>query len=348
MASDPKTGVLLVNLGTPEAPDTRAVRRYLRQFLSDPRVLTVPTPIRWLLLNAIILPFRPRRSAEAYRSIWTPEGSPLLIHSEALTREVANALGEGFCVRLAMRYGLPSIAHGLEELETAGVDRVIVLPLFPQYASAVTASVAAEVFRCLGARSDIPPVEIMGPFYDEPDFATAWASTVAPGLAEFAPDHVLFSYHGLPESQILESDPQAGHCLSSAACCESPGASLRRCYRAQCIATTDALASALALDRERTSIAFQSRLGRTPWIGPQTDQVLPEMRDRGLRRLAVLCPSFVCDCLETLEEIGIRLRDQWMELGGEALWLAPCPNADKPFADAVAGWIRRRAPEPRR
>ena len=346
MAGAPRTGVLLVNLGTPDAATASAVRRYLRQFLSDPRVLTMPAPIRWLLLNLLILPFRPRRSAAAYRAIWTSQGSPLLVHSEALRQQVAAVLGEPFSVVLAMRYGRPSIEAGLAKLEAAGVAQILVLPLFPQYASAVNASVSAEVFACLARRPDIPPVEILGAFYDEPDFAAAWAATAGPGLAEFAPDHVLFSFHGLPESQIRQSDPRSGHCLASPDCCSAPGASLRRCYRAQCFATTEALVTALALEPERTSTAFQSRLGRSPWIGPQTDLVLPEMAAQGIRRLAVLCPSFVCDCLETLEEIGLRLNDQWQQLGGEALWLAACPNADKRFAEAIAGWLRRRAPGP--
>ena len=346
MSREQRTGVLLVNLGTPDDPTPGRVRRYLRQFLSDPRVLTLPGPLRWLLLNLVILPFRPRRSAEAYRAIWTAEGSPLLLHSQALARGVARALGGDFEVRLAMRYGNPSIAKGLDELEAAGVDRLIVLPLFPQYAAAVTASVAAEVFECLKRKPDIPPVEILGAFHHEQDFARAWGDIVSPGLDAFAPDRILFSYHGLPESQIRQSDPKPGHCLASVDCCEKPGPSLSRCYRAQCFETTRALVHAMSLDPARTQTAFQSRLGRTPWIGPQTDLVLPELADQGVRRLAVLCPSFVCDCLETLEEIGIRLREQWLELGGEALWLAPCPNGDPRFAEAVAGWIRRRAPEP--
>jgi ferrochelatase len=347
MAEVRSTGVLLVNLGSPDAPEPRAVRRYLRQFLGDPRVLAMPALARWLLLNAVILPFRPRRSAEAYRAIWTSEGSPLILHSGALCGAVSEALGPDFEVRLAMRYGQPSIEAGLAELEAAGVERVIVLPLFPQYASAVTASVAAEVFACLERQPDIPPLEILGAFYDEPDFAQAWASVAAAGLTEFAPDHVLFSYHGLPESQVRRSDPRGDHCLSSRDCCEAPGASLRRCYRAQCFATTRSLISALALDPLRATSSFQSRLGRTPWIGPHTDRILPELIEGGTRRLAVLCPSFVCDCLETLEEIGLRLREQWMALGGEDLWLAPCPNEDAAMAEAIAGWIRRRAPGPR-
>ncbi len=343
MNSPPRTGVLLVNLGTPDAPETKPVRRYLRQFLSDSRVLTLPAPLRWMLLNLVILPTRPAKSAAAYRKIWGPEGSPLLVHSKALTEGVAKELGGDFVVKLAMRYGQPSIESGLASLESAGVNRVIVLPLFPQYASSVTASVSAEVFACLDRQGDFPPLEIMGAFYDEPDFAGSWSEIARPALDEFGADHVLYSFHGLPEDQIRASDPTREHCLASEGCCESPGASLRRCYRAQCYATAESLSEALELDAARTSVAFQSRLGPRPWIQPFTDVVLPELASQGVKRLAVFCPSFVADCLETLEEIGIRLREQWAELGGEALWLAPCPNGDPGFALAVAGWIRRRA-----
>jgi len=348
MAFEHSTGVLLVNLGTPDSPRTGSVRGYLREFLSDPRVLTLPTPLRWFLLNLVILPTRPRVTAAAYQKIWLAEGSPLRVHSEALTREVSQILGSGFRVELAMRYGKPSIESGLAALDQAGVDKVIVLPLFPQYASAVTASVAAEVFRSIDRTGDVPALEIIGAFYDEPDFSSSWAAIAGPALSEFRADHVLFSFHGLPEDQIRSSDPGDGFCLSSPDCCSNPGPSLRRCYRAQCYATARALTSAFKLDPERTSSAFQSRMGPRPWIQPFTDELLPKLAERGIRRLAVFCPSFVADCLETLEEVGIRLRDQWLSLGGEELWLAPCPNGDKRFAEAVAGWISRRAPEPHR
>jgi len=341
-----KTGVLLINLGTPDAPQTRPVRRYLREFLSDPRVLTLPGPLRWLLLNAVILPTRPRKSAAAYRAIWGDAGSPLLVHSQRLAHEVAVRLGEAYSVRLGMRYGKPSIESALCELEADRANRILVLPLFPQYASAVTASVSAKVFEILADRSDIPSIDILGAFYDEPDFAASWAAVAGPGLSTFRADHVLFSFHGLPANQIRASDPQSDHCLSSPDCCAAPGPSLGRCYRAQCFATTDALIEALGLDPAQTTTAFQSRLGNTPWIEPYTDRVLGDLHARGVRRLAVLCPAFVADCLETLEEIGIRLRADWLALGGEDLWLAPCPNADPRFAEAVAGWIRRRVHGP--
>ncbi len=339
-------GVLLVNLGTPDAPETGPVRRYLREFLSDSRVLTLPGALRWLLLNLVILPTRPARSAEAYRKIWLPEGSPLLVHSRALCQGVGRALGETYHVELAMRYGRPSIERALANLERAGVSRVVVLPLFPQYASSVTASVSARVFECLDRSGDIPPIEIMGAFWNEPDFARTWAEIAAPGLAAFEADHVLFSFHGLPEDQIRASDPTGSHCLSHAECCARPGASLRRCYRAQCYATADRLKAALSIEPSETTVSFQSRLGPRPWIRPFTDEILPDLAKQGIRRLAVFCPSFVADCLETLEEVGLRLRAQWLELGGDELWLAPCPNGDERFARTVAGWIERRATDP--
>jgi len=343
MDSLPKTGVLLVNLGTPEAPETAPVRRYLREFLGDARVLTLPAPLRWLLLNLVILPTRPAKAAAAYRKIWGPEGSPLLVHSRAAAAGVAERLGDAFQVELAMRYGKPSIGRGLERLEEAGVERVLVLPLFPQYASAVTASVSAEVFACLDRAGDFPPIEILGAFYDEPGFLDSWGQITGPELDAFRADHVLYSFHGLPEDQIRASDPAKGHCLATTNCCETPGPSLRRCYRAQCYATARGLTKTLSLDAATTSVSFQSRLGPRPWIQPFTDVVLPDLAARGIKRLAVFCPSFVADCLETLEEVGIRLREQWAELGGEAMWLAPCPNGDPRFAEAVASWIRRRA-----
>ncbi len=341
-----RTGCLLINLGTPEAPTASAVRRYLREFLGDPRVITLPAPLRWALLELVILPTRPRRTAAAYRAVWTPQGSPLMIHSLALREGVARALGADFEVELGMRYGQPSIASALARLERAGIDRLVVLPLFPQYASSVTESAAAEVARVLDPMGDQPPLEIVGAFYDEPEFAGSWAALAGPALADFRPDHVLFSFHGLPENQIRASDRTRGHCLAKPDCCSAPAADVARCYRAQCFRTAESLRLALALPREQTSSAFQSRLGPTPWIQPFTDKELPLLRQRGVKRLAVFCPSFVADCLETLEVVGIRLREQWRELGGEELWLAPCLNGDARFASAVAEWIRRRVPAP--
>lgn len=333
-------GVLLVNLGSPEAPQPGAVRRYLREFLGDPRVLDLPAPLRWLLLYAVILPRRPRASAAQYAAIWTPEGSPLRVHGRALAESLAGHLGEGFRVELAMRYGSPSVRDGLEALVRADTERIHVVPLFPQYASSTTGSALARVFELAGSLCNVPPLAVVGPFYDHPGFVAAVAEVSRPTLEELSPDFVLFSYHGLPERQIRRSDPGGRHCLASADCCARVGPANRFCYRAQCFATTRAVADALGLEGGSHGVAFQSRLGRTPWIGPYTDRVLPELAARGVRRLAVLCPSFVADCLETLEEIGIRARRQWQELGGEALALVPCLNAHPRWVTALANLIR--------
>jgi ferrochelatase len=329
-----------VNLGTPASPGVADVRRYLREFLSDPRVIDLPAPSRRLLLEAVILPFRPRRSAHAYASIWTAGGSPLLVHSRALAQGVAKALGAGFRVELAMRYGEPGIAGALDRLDAQGVGRVVVLPLFPQYAASAGGSALEAVYTGAGRRWNVTPIDVLPPFYDDPGFLRVLAEIARPELARFRPDHVLLSFHGLPEHHVRKSDRTGEHCLARADCCDAIGAANRDCYRAHCFATARGLAARLELPAGGWSVAFQSRLGRTPWIRPYTDERLPELARSGVRRLAVACPSFVADCLETLEEIGIRARAQWRACGGERLLLVPCPNAHPLWVETVAGWIR--------
>ena len=338
---DGRTGVLLINLGTPDSPSTRDVRRYLREFLSDPRVIDSAAVPRWLLVNLVIAPFRPRKAAAAYRKIWGPGGSPLWVHGIALRDAVAKTLGDAYVVELAMRYRSPSIPEALERLVAADVDHVVALPLFPQWADSSTGSAVACLEDAADALAHAPPVETLPAFFDDPGFLEAFEQVAQPVLAEARPDHVLFSYHGLPERQIRAADPTASHCLSRDDCCEAPGPSLARCYRAQCYATTSSLAGALGLGPDDHSSAFQSRLGRTPWIRPYTDHALPELAARGVRRIVIFCPSFVADCLETLEEIGIRAREQWLGLGGEALTLVPSLNTHPRWVEAVAGMVRR-------
>jgi ferrochelatase len=336
-----RTGVLLVNLGTPASPETRDVRRYLREFLSDPLVIDIPALPRWLILHCFILPFRPRKSAAAYRMIWTAEGSPLLIHGERLRDGVARLLGEDYAVELAMRYGEPSIRAAVERLASAGVARWVVLPLFPQYSAAATRSAVEKVVAELARAGNDAPTRVLGAFYDDAGFLGAFADVARRHLEAFRPDHVLFSYHGLPERQVKAADATGAHCLASEACCDAVSDVNRDCYRAQCFATTRSLARALELGPDEHSLSFQSRLGRTPWIQPYTDRVLPELATCGVKRLAVVCPAFVADCLETLEEIAIRGREQWLELGGEALELVPSLNAEPAWVEAVAAMIRR-------
>ena len=340
MSPERPTGVLLVNLGTPDSPRAGDVRRYLREFLSDPRVLDMPAALRWALLNLVILPARPRRSAAAYASIWTERGSPLLVHTRDLAAGLARELGDGFRVEHGMRYGRPGLRDALERLEAAGVGRMLVLPLFPQYASSSGGSALAAVLRWAEGRWNVPVLQILPPFYDEAGFVACLAERLHTTLRDFDADHVLFSFHGLPERHIRRSDPSGRHCFASEACCAGITPANAHCYRAQCFATARAVAHRLELPAERTSVAFQSRLGRTPWIRPFTDEVLPELAARGVRRLAITCPSFVADCLETLEEIGIRARAQWDEVGGKELRLVPCLNAAPAWIDTLARWLR--------
>ena len=338
------TAVLLVNLGTPDSPSVGDVRRYLREFLSDPRVVDMNPVGRTLLLHGVILRTRPRKSAAAYAKVWTEEGSPLLLESEKLRDAVADELGDAFHVELAMRYAEPSIRSVLRRLLANAPNRLVVVPLFPQYATAATGSALARVFEVLAEHEAgaLPEVHTVPAFYADPGFVASWAAVGRERIQAFVPDHVLFSYHGLPERQILPLDPSASQCLAKPDCCEALSAANHACYRAQCFATTRGLAQALGLEATRSSVSFQSRLGRTPWIRPYTDIVVQELFQQGVRRLAVLCPTFVADCLETLEEIDIRLREQWRELGGEDMLLVPCPNAHPTWARAVADLVRRR------
>jgi len=337
------TGVLLAQLGTPASPSVPDVRRYLREFLSDPRVIDMPAPARWLLVNAIIAPFRAPRSAHAYQSIWTPEGSPLLVHSRAFAAALQRELGAGFRVALGMRYGAPPLAGALAELCDAGASRIVAFPLYPQVAESSTGTAIAAIREAAARRPSCPPLAFVAPFFADAGFVAAVANEARAVLERERSDHVLFSYHGLPERHVRAADPSRAHCLASASCCDAPsGEVLASCYRAQCTATTRAVARALELPSERVTTAFQSRLGRDPWIKPWTDEELPRLAARGVKRLAVLCPSFVADCLETLEEVGIRARDQWLALDGEALALVPCVNASPAWVSAAAERVRRQ------
>lgn len=338
-----RTGVLLVNLGTPDAPRTPEVRRYLREFLSDPRVIDIPAVPRWLLVNGIIAPFRAPKSAEAYREIWTDRGSPLLLHSQDLHAGVQAELGE-VPVALAMRYGSPSLAAGLDALEAAGCERVVCAPLYPQYADSSTGSTVEAVRRLAASRWPGERLDFLPAFHDDPRFLDAFAEVGRPVLEELRPDHVLFSFHGVPERHVRKTDPTGAHCLGHPGCCERLVEANSDCYRAHCVSTTRGLRERLGLDEATSSFAFQSRLGRDPWIRPYTDEVVRELAERGVKRLAVFCPAFVADCLETLEEIGMRAAEDFREAGGEELRLVPSLNASPGWVSGLAAMLRDRLP----
>lgn len=328
------TGLLLINLGTPDAPTTPAVRHYLRQFLSDPRVIDIPALWRWLLVNFMIVPFRSPKSAKAYQKIWTPDGSPLLIYTQNLAREVFKKLGGDYAVAVGMRYGSPSIETALRELKKKGVSEIRVLPLFPQYASSSTGSAIEETFRVAREIPTLPPLTILPSFYSHPFFIRSFVEVGRPILEKIKPDHVLFSFHGLPERQIRKEDKSGDHCLTSETCCDTISDKNVFCYRAHCYHTARHIAQGLNLAGEDYSVSFQSRLGRTPWIQPFTDIRLVELAKAGKKRIAVFCPSFVADCLETLEEIGIRARESVLSYGTE-LELVPSLNTHPRWVDSV-------------
>lgn len=342
--NEPRIGVLLCNVGTPDAPQTAEVRRYLREFLSDPRVLDINPIGRWLLLNLIILPTRPAKSAEAYRKIWTDEGSPLTIHGEALASAVADRIGRRFDVRLAMRYGNPSIRSQMESLRAAGCEHVVVFPLYPHYAASSTGTVLEEVFRCAGKLWNVPSISVVPPFYDDPGFLDALCAVGRPVIDTARSNHILFSFHGLPERHMRKSDPTGAHCFSSDSCCDAIGPQNRWCYRAQCHHTAREMVTHMGLQDGGWTVTFQSRLGRTPWIQPYTDEVLVELAQKGIKRLVVFCPAFVADCLETLEEIGMRAHHDFKAAGGESVTLVPSLNSTAVWADAATQLILRAAP----
>lgn len=337
-------GLLLINLGTPDSTRIPDVRRYLREFLSDERVLDISPAKRAFVLNAFILPFRPKQAAEAYEQVWTERGSPLLFHGHDLVEKVQKRVGADVPVKLAMRYQNPPIASVLEQFRKNAIDRIVVVPLFPQYSSAAWGSAVEKVVVEAAKAWDVPSLQIVPPFYDHPAFLDAFAAVAQPVLDDFRPDHTLLSFHGLPERHCQKSDASGGeHCLRSEDCCDQIVPANRNCYRAQCFATARGIATRLGLEEEAWTITFQSRLGRDPWIRPYTDEVVVERAKSGVKRLAILSPAFVADCLETLEELAIRAREDFQEHGGEELRLIPSLNSTDVWADALVQIVRENS-----
>ncbi len=329
-----KIGVLLVNLGTPDHCDNVSVYRYLTQFLNDPFVIDLPLIIRFILVNVIIVPFRFQQSTKAYQEIWLKEGSPLLVYSKRLASALTLELGKNYQVELGMRYGHPSIAAAANRLQDC--ERIVALPLFPQYSTAATESAIQAIHRALKKKS----FSLIRDFYDAPPFIDSMARHLQAHLQHQTWDCILFSYHGLPERHL--QPPICGAPCRSPNPCPAITQDNASCYRAQCYATSRLLAQALRLNENQYATSFQSRLGRTPWIQPYTDLLLPQLVQQGVKHLAVSCPSFVADCLETLEEIGIRLKKQWVDAGGESLTLVPALNDDPVWVENVAKLIRNQ------
>ena len=330
-------GVLLINLGTPDNFNPPAVKRYLREFLNDTRVVDISAAFRWLLVNLIIIPSRYKKSALAYEKIWQAGDSPLRINMQKLTLALSQQLGENYQVEFGMRYGNPSIKTALEKLSAC--NSIVVLPLFPQYTSAASGSAIEKVLSLLQSKWNMPALNILRDFYQDTGFINAYAQVIRDSLANQSVDMVLFSYHGLPERQINKSGCRSV-CDRVHACPEISNAN-DYCYRAQCFATTRKIVDLLGLTSEKYAVAFQSRLGRTPWIKPYTDLLLAEFINKGIKNLAIVCPSFTADCLETLEEVNIRAREQWQALGGQHFTFIPCLNDSPPWVNALQKMIEQ-------
>lgn len=332
-----KTGILLINLGTPDAASPAAIKRYLRQFLNDKRVIDLPWSIRWPLVNLLIIPFRFKSTTEAYSKVWSDVGSPLLRYTDELSMQLQKRLGSAYVVSYGMRYGKPSIKQALEQLSEC--DSIHAIPLFPQYSSAATGSALEELYTVMCDQQNLPSIKVTHDFYNHEGFINAAAGIMRPVIEEAKPDVLLFSYHGLPERHIKKSG--CDQVCANETVCPKVEIVNRYCYRAQCFATSKLIAEKLNLAADSYRVSFQSRLGRTPWITPYTDILLPELIKSGKKHLAVVCPSFVADCLETLEEINMRAREQWLSLGGETFTYIPCVNDSPDWVAALEGMVKQ-------
>ncbi|AIZ63029.1 ferrochelatase [Hymenobacter sp. DG25B] len=341
-SSKGRIGVLLVNLGTPDSPQTSDVRRYLNEFLTDARVIDMPAAVRYPLFQGLVVPLRAPKSAKIYQQLWTDRGSPLLYHGLDLKKLVQEKLGPDYLVAFGMRYQKPSIELALQELRDAAVERIIVLPLFPQYAAASTGSVQQKVMEIVSKWWVVPNISFISTFTDDPGFIACFAALGLHEMQKHNYDHVVFSYHGIPERHVLKGS-QNGFCKLSS-CCNTYNKNNRYCYRAQCYETSRLLAKAMNLQPEQYTTTFQSRLQsrlRDPWLQPYTDEVLKEFPAKGIHNVLAFSPAFVADCLETTIEVGEEFKEMFEEAGGKHWQLVPSLNANPMWVDAVASMIRR-------
>jgi ferrochelatase len=332
-------GVLLINLGSPDSPEPKDVRKYLDEFLMDERVIDMPYVSRFLLVKGIILNTRPKKSAAAYKKIWWKEGSPLIVLSKRLVEKVQKQTE--IPVALAMRYGNPSIESGLQELHNKGVTEVLLLPLYPQFAMATTETILVLAEKIRKEKFQNMRFTSVPAFYNRPDYIKSLANSIQKELNKSQPDYLLFSYHGVPERHIKKSDITKSHCKIDGSCCNTPSPAHEFCYRHQCYETTKLVAEALNLETGKYGTSFQSRLGRDPWLQPYTDATIDDLAQKGIEKLAVVTPAFVSDCLETLEEIGMEAAHSFKENGGKEFKSIPCLNDDDEWCETVSNWIKK-------
>ena len=330
-------GALLINLGSPDSPDTKDVKRYLGEFLMDERVIDLPKALRTFLVKGIILNTRPKKSAKAYKKIWWEEGSPLIVLSkrlqEAVKRKVSVPMG------LAMRYGSPSIEQGIKSLVDQGVDEIMLIPLYPQFAMATTETILVLAEEIKNKKYPKLEFTILPPFYNHSDYIRVLSQSILEDLKDKKWEHLLFSYHGIPERHIRKSDITKSHCKIDKSCCQTASKAHQYCYRHQCYETTRQVAEYLELKEGTYSTSFQSRLGVDPWLQPYTDQTVARFAKKGIKNMAIVTPAFVSDCLETLEEIGMEAREDFEEKGGEELHVIPCINTRTDWVNVMSRWI---------
>jgi protoporphyrin/coproporphyrin ferrochelatase len=334
-----KKGILLVNLGTPDSASTSDVRKYLREFLLDPRVLDISTLGRWLLVNAIIVPFRGPKSAATYRKIWSDKGSPLMVWGNVIQKKVQALMGDQFQVELAMRYQSPSIEEKLNLFRKNNIKEIVVFPMFPQYASATTGSVHQKVMEIVKDWQTIPDIHFIQSYPTQPTMIQAFAEKAKKHNPE-SYDHILFSYHGLPVRQLIKADESKQCCGNMPNCCKQISEVNQSCYGAQCFQTTYAIADALQIPKDKFSVSFQSRLGRAEWAKPYTINAIEDLAKAGKKKVLVLCPGFICDCLETTFEIGEEYSEEFVHFGGEKLQLVEGLNDSDTWAQAICEIIK--------
>ena len=332
-----KKGVLLVNLGSPESPEPKDVKKYLGEFLMDERVIDVPLWARTLLVKGIILNTRPKASAKAYKKIWWDDGSPLIVLSEQLQEKVQEQTV--LPVALAMRYGSMTIKKGLQELVDKGVGEVFLIPLYPQFAMATTETILVLAEEIRQAHFSNLKIESLPAFYNDPEYIEVLANSIKSHLKDKDYEHLLFSYHGVPERHIRKSDITKSHCAIDGSCCKTPSKAHEFCYRHQCFEVTRLVGEKLNLNEEAFSTSFQSRLGFDPWLQPYTDRTIERLGKKGIKNMAIVTPAFVSDCLETLEEIAMEGEEIFHEVGGENFTTVPCLNTDSGWVSLLSKWI---------
>lgn len=341
-----KTGILIVNLGTPDSYKRKDVKKYLAEFLMDGRVIDIPFWKRFLLVRGIIAPFRSKKVSVEYNKLWLDNGSPLMVYGEQLVKKLQDLFdkdGNETIVELAMRYQSPSIESRLNKLKEKAVERIVVFPLFPQYASATIGSVAQKVMQIILKWEVIPSIEFINDYHDEPEYIKAFAQKVNADMEKKNPDHVLFSYHGIPERHLENIQKQNNKLCTWPSCqCEKENKVQRFCYRSACFNTTKLIAEEIGLAEGKYTTSFQSRLGKSPWIKPYTDVTIEELAKKGVKNLLVVSPSFVADCLETTLEIGEQYKDLFVENGGEEFGFTKSLNADDIWVNAIYKMINKK------